>query len=201
MRVFAGKETFIYKIKIKVKNNLRSPASNITLYIYSCIHDQKNKKSNIPSRSFVKLVQSKVVCQAVRLQELSEMLSLGPPSSSFYAERMPFINTPLSSERMPFTNTPLSSSFAFRPWNNINQRSNVPNEAAAANTTATRGLYSNLPPRTLRPPSQISKLCPFPYRKEKEDERRRQAFLRKVRDVGDARKWEQRGDTVRKIYN
>ena len=100
---------------------------------------------------------------------------------------------------MPFTTTSFPSSFAINPRNNTNNRSHVPNEATAATIIATSGLYSNFPQRTLRPSSQISKLCPFPYRKEKEDERRRQAFLRKVRDVGDARKWEQRGDTVRKF--
>lgn len=97
------------------------------------------------------------------------MLSLGP--SSFY-----------SSERMPATPLP----FVIQPRDKC---PNISNETRS---------YSN-PLRRPRPSSQISKLCPFPYRKEKEDDRRRKAFLKKVRDAGDARKWEQRGDTVRKF--
>ena len=101
------------------------------------------------------------------------MLSLG--LSSYYSERMP-ITTPLPS-------------FPIHSRDNT-RSSNIPNE------TTTSILYSNPlrpPPRSL---GQISKLCPFPYRKEKEDDRRRQAFLKKVREAGDARKWELRGDTV-----
>lgn len=84
------------------------------------------------------------------------------------------------SERMPATPLP----FAIHPRVN---RSSTLNETSRS--------YSN-PPQRPRPSSQISKVCPFPYRKEKEDDRRRQVFLKKVRDAGDARKWEQRGDTV-----
>lgn len=105
---------------------------------------------------------------------LSEMLSLG--LSSYYSERMP-VSTPLPS-------------FAIQPREN-NRSSNIPNE-----TTTTSILYSTPLRRPPRPLSQISKLCPFPYRKEKEDDRRRQVFLKKVREAGDGKKWELRGDTV-----
>lgn len=83
------------------------------------------------------------------------------------------------SERMPIT--PLA--FTIDPQNNF---SNIPNET---------GSYP-IPLRRPRHSTQISKFRPFSHRKEKEDDGRRQVFLKKVRDAGDNRKWEQRGDKV-----
>lgn len=81
--------------------------------------------------------------------------------------------------------------------NNNHTRPSISNESRCSNQL--RGPRPRPRPRP-RPASQIGKLCPFPYRKEKEDERRRAAFLKKVRDAGEARRWEQRGDTVRRFF-